>query len=85
MMTDELDDVTLRRLGRLQVLEPDPVRGERVRARSRALMARRHERVERVTRPDPFTSLMLQPAVVIVLCISYLFAVAYDVLRLPHH
>ncbi len=82
MMSDEADEATLRRLRRLPVLEPDPARAERVRARCRDMLNRRQQRAERSTRPDRFTAVVLQPALVGSLGLSYLLAVLYDVIRL---
>ena len=85
-MSDDADDATLRRLRRLRVLEPDRARAERVRARCHDMIARRQKRAEPTTGSDGFTAVVLQPALVGGLCISYLLAVVYDVIRLhaPH-
>ena len=84
-MTDEPVEATLGRLLRLRVLEPDPARADRIRTRCRDIVARRQPRTERGTRPDRFTGAVLQPALVAGLCLCYLLAVVYDVIRLHGH
>lgn len=85
MMADDADDVTARLLSRLRVLEPDSARAERVRARCRDIIAKRQQRAASPVRSDSLTAVVLQPALIGGLCLSYLLGVAYDVIRLYRH
>lgn len=72
MMIDDASDPILRSVGRLPVLTPDDRRAERLRARCRAKLARRAEPKERT----------FGHALIAGLCLIYLSAVVYDVIRL---
>jgi hypothetical protein len=85
MMTDGVDEPTRLWLSHLQVLEPDPVRAGRVRARCRDMIVKRQQHAESSARPDGFTAVVLQPALVAGLCLGYLLGVIYDVIRLHGH
>jgi hypothetical protein len=74
-------DPVLSRLHGLRVLEPDAARAGRVRERCRTLMTRGQPQGG-VVRSRGFAVLVLEPALVGGLCLSYLFAVVHDVLRL---
>ena len=79
MTTPEADDPILRSLRRLQTLESDPVRAERVRMRCRATLSRpRH--AERA--PAGLTALVLESALVGLLGLSFLVGIIFDVLHL---
>ena len=78
MNSKAMDDATLRALRRLPVIEPDRARAERVRHRCHALIAEGAASEEASAR---FGGLM-EPVLAAVLCISYLFAVFQDLLRL---
>jgi hypothetical protein len=80
-MSDEANDPLLRSLRALPVLEPDPARAARVRARGRDIFARRRRQA---TQPAGSSSIvvLLERALVGGLCLIYLSAVLHDVLRL---
>ena len=82
MIIDETDDPRLTRLGRLPVLEPDPVHVDRVRARCCGALARRHNRAERASQRRSFVARVIEPALTGALCVSYLVAMIYDIVQL---
>jgi len=75
------DEDVLRELRRLPALQPDEVWADRVRARCRAAIARRHLQFERSKRA-PFSVRALESALVGGLGLIYLSAIINDVLRL---
>jgi hypothetical protein len=85
MMTDDADAATAMWLSQLRVLEPDAARAERVRARCRDTMVRRQQHAESSARPDRLTAVVLQPALIGGLCLTYLLGVVYEVIRLHSH
>ena len=85
MMSDDAEGASRLWLSRLRVLEPDSARSERVRARCRNMIVKRQQHAESSARPDGFTAIVLQPALVGGLCLSYLLGVIYDVIRLHSH
>jgi hypothetical protein len=85
MTTDNADEATRLWFSKLRVLEPDPARAERVRARCRDTLAGRQQRAEDSTSPDGVTAVVLQPALVGGLCLIYLLGVVYDIIRLHSH
>ena len=84
-MTDDADEATALWLSQLRVLEPDSARAERVRARCRAVIVTRQQHAEDSIRPDRVTAVVLQPALVGGLCLTYLLGVVYEVIRLHSH
>lgn len=80
-MNDETDDLMLRHLRRLPSLEPDAARAEAIRARSRAIIARRRRRPAH-SGWGGLTAPVLERALVGGLSLIYLSAVVQDVLRL---
>jgi hypothetical protein len=80
-MTWEDNDVALQRLGRLTVLEPNPARGERVRSRCHAALARRQRQRERAISSRRLTARLLESGLMCALSVGYLFAMIHDVLR----
>ncbi|MGC4082998.1 MAG: hypothetical protein QM736_13040 [Vicinamibacterales bacterium] len=81
-MSDHTDETALRRSLHVRVLDPDPERAARVRARCRQIVATPLRRSERSTNADGLTAMLLQPAVVGGLCLCYLLATVYDLVLL---
>jgi hypothetical protein len=72
-------DPLLRLLERLRRAEPDPSRGQRVRVRCHAALARRHVR----RRPKrAVINAIWEPAPVVALCVAYLAQVVRVVVQL---
>jgi hypothetical protein len=82
MTIDEGDDPKLAGLRRLLILEPEPARAERVRARCLAALAQRRSKAEGSTARAGFATRVLEPVLVAGFCATYLFALLQDVLRL---
>jgi hypothetical protein len=83
-MISEDNDLTLRRLRHLAVVEPDPARSERVRARCGAAIASIAERQQQGRRPTAsgrFTALVFELGLTYALSLGYLSAMMFDVLR----
>ena len=81
MTNDEIDDPILRRVSRLRLLTPDPLRAERLRARCRRKIARRRKPVRRDPAFVELPDRILAPAFVGALSVLYLTAIVYNALR----
>jgi hypothetical protein len=78
-MTREDNDLTLQRLVRLPVLEPNPARSERVRSRCHAALAQRQRQRERAIASRRVTARVLESGLMYALSVGYLYAMIHDV------
>lgn len=82
MSTDQAEDLALRNLQRLPVIEPDAARAAHVRAKCHAALARRQPKSRRITHALRGAVFAIESALIGALGVSYFVALIMDALRL---
>jgi hypothetical protein len=82
MRPDPVTELVERSLRHLPAIAPDRARGDRLRMRCHAELARGRTQAQRAVRRAEVTDRILGPALVVALCAVYLAAVLGNALRL---